>query len=578
MATIAGLLVDLDLRSAKFNTSLDKATRNLRSSSARMNRSLKKMERGFKRVTRFVGKLGLALGVAGLGAAARRSIKDLAKLDDTAKKLGLTAEQLQELRFAGEEVGVAIITTDLALQRFIRRLGEAQGGAGELKGTLDKYNISIKNADGSTRDAVDVLEDLADVISRTKNQQEALAISFKAFDSEGAALVSLMKRGAAGMNELRQKARDLGLVIDNETVKASKSLDRQWEIIVGKMSTTWKEAVVGFAEALRLIPDAARGTGALEDELTTTVARVLALRKQLDSGRVLSRRQGGLGGGTEAELERLEKRVKQLKNAIAGPIELIPISGGRRIDALFDQDAFIKFTDSIEEQIASQERLLLSLNKTPGVVARMAAEQRIMNQLRKDDKILTGEQAEKMQVFLNNLEVATDRYEALRKKTEENEAATRDWNLAVNTAFADLILNARKATDVLDALARKFLSSALFGNDGKSGLLGGLTNSIGAAIGASTNIFGFRHGGSFEVGGAGGPDSQLVQFAATPGERVTVETPGQQRRGGGDVFSPTYNIFAGVSNEDWARLNNQIDRKNAELIALFGFANRGVRP
>ena len=40
---------------------------------------------------------------------------------------------------------------------------------------------------------------------------------------------------------------------------------------------------------------------------------------------------------------------------------------------------------------------------------------------------------------------------------------------------------------------------------------------------------GFRTGGSFTVGGSGGPDSQLVQFNATPGEQVQVNTPGQAR-------------------------------------------------
>lgn len=40
-------------------------------------------------------------------------------------------------------------------------------------------------------------------------------------------------------------------------------------------------------------------------------------------------------------------------------------------------------------------------------------------------------------------------------------------------------------------------------------------------------IPGFQHGGSFTVGGAGGPDSQVVAFRATPGERVSIETPQQ---------------------------------------------------
>jgi hypothetical protein len=36
-------------------------------------------------------------------------------------------------------------------------------------------------------------------------------------------------------------------------------------------------------------------------------------------------------------------------------------------------------------------------------------------------------------------------------------------------------------------------------------------------------------GGNYMVGGRGGTDSQLVAFKATPGERVSISTPGQGR-------------------------------------------------
>lgn len=49
------------------------------------------------------------------------------------------------------------------------------------------------------------------------------------------------------------------------------------------------------------------------------------------------------------------------------------------------------------------------------------------------------------------------------------------------------------------------------------------------------DLKGFATGGSFLVGGAGGTDSQLVSFRATPDERVTIETPEQQRGGRGNV-------------------------------------------
>lgn len=45
----------------------------------------------------------------------------------------------------------------------------------------------------------------------------------------------------------------------------------------------------------------------------------------------------------------------------------------------------------------------------------------------------------------------------------------------------------------------------------------------------STDASGFQNGGSFKVGGAGGTDSQLVSFKASPDETVSIRTPGQER-------------------------------------------------
>jgi tape measure domain-containing protein len=44
-------------------------------------------------------------------------------------------------------------------------------------------------------------------------------------------------------------------------------------------------------------------------------------------------------------------------------------------------------------------------------------------------------------------------------------------------------------------------------------------------------LFGAQHGGSFVVGGQGGPDSQVVAFRASPGERIDATPPGQSPSG-----------------------------------------------
>lgn len=70
----------------------------------------------------------------------------------------------------------------------------------------------------------------------------------------------------------------------------------------------------------------------------------------------------------------------------------------------------------------------------------------------------------------------------------------------------------------------------MFGGSSGAGIFSGLGGLFGGGEGGGLGkLFGFADGGSFRVGGSGGTDSQLVAFRASPNERVTVETPEQQR-------------------------------------------------
>lgn len=70
-----------------------------------------------------------------------------------------------------------------------------------------------------------------------------------------------------------------------------------------------------------------------------------------------------------------------------------------------------------------------------------------------------------------------------------------------------------------------------------------------AAI-ANQDVAGFRTGGSMTVGGSGGPDSQLVQFYATPGENINVNTPAQSRALEDSAEPPQVNVPVTVVNVD----------------------------
>lgn len=97
------------------------------------------------------------------------------------------------------------------------------------------------------------------------------------------------------------------------------------------------------------------------------------------------------------------------------------------------------------------------------------------------------------------------------------------------------------------------LNKFLFGDFGRSGDVGGVA---GRLINGGLNaLFGspgypedeFASGGQFTVPGVGGTDSRVIKFRATPGERVTIQTPQQQRAGAGGGVTVNLNFALGVT-------------------------------
>lgn len=104
--------------------------------------------------------------------------------------------------------------------------------------------------------------------------------------------------------------------------------------------------------------------------------------------------------------------------------------------------------------------------------------------------------------------------------------------------LVDLVKGATTLGETLINAARNFANS--LGQQGMAGLGNILTGSMGQTTGGLLTgiiggLLGFANGGSFEVGGTGGIDSQIVAFRASPDERVTITKPGQSigNSGGG---------------------------------------------
>nr|BAR36722.1 Phage-related minor tail protein [uncultured Mediterranean phage uvMED] len=204
-----------------------------------------------------IGKVGFAAAAAAgaMGAFVKVNSDAIDKLGKTASKLGVNVDLLQKMRFAADQTGIAQNTLDMALQRFIRRVGEAQNGTGEAKAALEELGIVLKNSDGSLRSTEEVLFDVAEGIKNTEDASTRLRLAFKFFDSEGAALVNTLKGGAGGLEEFFQEAEDLGIIIDQDTTAAFEKFSDTTSQLFKQIKTVTQYILAAFLPILQQLAE-----------------------------------------------------------------------------------------------------------------------------------------------------------------------------------------------------------------------------------------------------------------------------------------------------------------------------------
>ena len=247
------LNIILAARDREFQRAMDRNIRRIERFENRAQRGLSKTSRHFDLASVAARKLLLPLtALASLGAL-RSVVADLDNIGKTADKLGLTTDALQELRIAGESAGISTRTLDMAMQRYGRRLAEARRGQGEAVKAFQEMNIALVDADGRARSAEAVLGDVADRMAGMADQTDRNRIAMKLFDSEGVAMVNMLRNGSQGLEELRKAAREAGGVIEEDLIRGAEETQNRLDLLARAIKADLARALVRLAPLLELV-------------------------------------------------------------------------------------------------------------------------------------------------------------------------------------------------------------------------------------------------------------------------------------------------------------------------------------
>lgn len=202
-----------------------------------------------------LGPVGIGLAVvgsaaiaaaAGIFALAKNASDAGSKIFDLSRNTGISAETLSALKVAADQSGSSLEEVVGGLTKFNRLIGEAVKGSKEATATLKRFGIEPKAAIENSREAlakvVKTINDLPPGAARAIAAQQA-------FGRSGANLVSTLESVGGNLDEFIQKAKELGVVIDDEAAAAADDF--------GDKLTQLETRISGIAQTIgrRAIPE-----------------------------------------------------------------------------------------------------------------------------------------------------------------------------------------------------------------------------------------------------------------------------------------------------------------------------------
>ena len=261
---LPGLKVVIEADTTKFSEGVGAAQKKLSRFQASSDRAARGLKNFGDSATKLGKKMsvvsgGVIAGAIGMFALAKGTATAGDRIAKTARSTGVGAEAFQELSFAiGQATDVSEEKLAVSLTRLTRRMGEAADGNKALVEAFEKIGVSAEDIRSGAVDTEEAFMMMVSAMQAAETDAEAASVAMELMGREGASLALQLRESGADIDELRQKAQDLGIVMDNETAAASErfidkmdDLGRQFEAVKWQIGNALIPVMIDFMDTIQ---------------------------------------------------------------------------------------------------------------------------------------------------------------------------------------------------------------------------------------------------------------------------------------------------------------------------------------
>ena len=202
-----------------------------------------------------VSKAAAGVGAALLGAG-YKAVTTADDLNTLAKQTGLTTEDLQKMQYASDLIDVSFDSMTGA----VKKLKKSMTGHDK---TWQALGVSVKDADGNMRNVRDVFYDTVKALSKVENETERDQLAMDLFGKSADELAGVIDDGGAALDQYGDKAKELGLVLDQDTLNALNETNDALDTMKAQLGGSVVK--LGAAVATVLAPGIEKASAAVEN-------------------------------------------------------------------------------------------------------------------------------------------------------------------------------------------------------------------------------------------------------------------------------------------------------------------------
>lgn len=146
------------------------------------------------------------------------------EIDKMSQKIGISAEAYQEWSYVMGQNGMDVEKLSVGMKTLVSQMDSAAAGTASAQENFDRLGVSIYDADGKLKGQEEILDEVMHSLADMENGTEKARLATELFGKAGVEMMPMLNQGSGAMDELTDRAHELGLVMSDEAVSAGVKL------------------------------------------------------------------------------------------------------------------------------------------------------------------------------------------------------------------------------------------------------------------------------------------------------------------------------------------------------------------